>query len=169
MTANRPISISSIQVERVFELAQASERIGQGVFAANGIPAQLDASRSNLRSLAAEASSDVQSHLVALREQLTSQIPDYNLDCASISAIIASVEQKGRLLCETLENCITDMNSQALDKISSSKEAKAIGFTDLIDLHLLLTSEALVANIDFSVQIIFTLEGLPSDQRHHSF
>lgn len=85
------------------------------------------------------SSSDVQSRLVALREQLTSPIPDYNLDCASISAIIASVEQKGRLLCETLENCITDMNSQALDKISSSKEAKAIGFTDLIDLHLLLT------------------------------
>ena len=37
------------------------------------------------------------------------------------------------------------MNPQALDKISSSKETKAIGFTDLIDLHLLLTSEAHVA------------------------
>lgn len=28
VTANRPISISSIQVERAFELCQASERIG---------------------------------------------------------------------------------------------------------------------------------------------
>lgn len=152
-------------MERAFELSQARERIGYGVFATNGIPTQLGGSRSNLRSLAAEASSDFQSRLVALREQLTSPVPDYNLDCASISAIIASVEQKRRLLCETLENCITDMNPQALDKTSSSKETKAIGFIDLIDLHLLLTSEAPVANIDLSVQILFTLEGPPRDQR----
>lgn len=165
MTANRPISISSIHVERVFEFAEASERIGQGIFAENEISAQLDGSRSTLRSLTAEASSDIQSRLVALQEQLTSPTPNYNLDSASISAIIASIEQKGRLLCETLENCITDMNRQALDKISSSKEAKATGFANLIDLYLLLTSEVPIAHSDLSGLILFTREGPPRDRR----
>lgn len=167
MTANRPTSISSIQVERVFELAQASERIGQGVFAVNENSAQPDGSRSTLKFLTTEASSDIQSRLVALREQLNAPIPSYNLDSATISAITASIEQKGRLLCETLENCISDMNPQALDKISSSKEAKATGFANLIDLHILLTSEAPVTNSDLSGQIVFTLEDRPRDRRWH--
>ena len=167
MTANRPNSISSIHVERVFELAQASERIGQGVFAANANPTQPDESRSTLNFLTAEASSDIQSRLVALREQLTSPIPDYNLDSASISAITASIERKGRLLCESLENCLSDMNLQALEKISSNKEAKATGFANLIDLHLILASEAPVSNSDLSGQILFTSESPPIDRRWH--
>lgn len=70
-------------------------------------------------------------------------------------------------MCETLENYISDMNPQALDKISSSKEAKAIGFANLIDLYILLTSEALVTNSDLLGQIVFTLEDRPRDRRWH--
>lgn len=103
-----------------------------------------------MKFLTTEASSNIQSRLITLREQLNASIFSYNLDFATISAITASIEQKERLLCETLENYISDMNPQALDKISSSKEVKAIGFANLIDLHILLTSEAPVINSDLS-------------------
>ena len=64
-----------------------------------------------------------------------------------------------------MENWITNIDPPVLDKISSSTEAKATGYADLINLHLLLASEAPVAVNDISGIVQFTLKGSFKDKR----